>query len=144
MEHPSETWSYHAPIPEQGIRHFMVVNPQQDIAEVYGFEDEGEAHARLISAAPELLQQLKALTRWAEDHGEDCPLAQAAIAKAMGWAEIRIAYRSRHPLELVVESQQGERPATSVSGFPSQGQGGATKVIPPCRQESGKTTSFNP
>lgn len=42
------------------------------------------ANARLIAASPDLLLQLKLLVRWAEDQGEDCQLAKAAIAKAEG------------------------------------------------------------
>ena len=86
MQHPLEPWSYHAPIPEQSIRHFIVFNSQQDIAKVYDYDNDGETKARIISAAPELLHQLKLLTHWAESQGEACPLAQAAIAKAMGGA----------------------------------------------------------
>ena len=64
MEHTATPWSYHGPIPEQSIRHFMVVDPQQDIAEVYDYDGEGETNARLMSAAGDLLQQLKVLTQW--------------------------------------------------------------------------------
>lgn len=45
---------------------------------------DGEANARLIAAAPELLAQLKLLVRWAEDQGESCSFAQDTINKAEG------------------------------------------------------------
>ena len=55
-----------------------------------GLVDQGpkvvEANARLIAASPDLLLQLKLLVRWAEDQGEDCLFAKAAIAKAEGRA----------------------------------------------------------
>jgi hypothetical protein len=45
-----------------------------------------EANARLMAAAPDLLQQLKFLVRWVEDkHPEEAmAYARAAIAKAEG------------------------------------------------------------
>jgi hypothetical protein len=40
------------------------------------------ANARLISAAPELLEQLVLLVKKAEERGESCHEAKAAISKA--------------------------------------------------------------
>jgi len=46
-----------------------------------------EANARLIAAAPELLEALEAMAEWHEDSADDEPLiiaTRAAIAKARG------------------------------------------------------------
>lgn len=47
-----------------------------------GLSYHGEDNARLFSAASDLLLQLKLLVRWAEDQGEKCSYARAAIEKA--------------------------------------------------------------
>lgn len=42
------------------------------------------ANVRLMANAPALLEQLKLLVRWAEDQGQSCSFAKAAIAMAVG------------------------------------------------------------
>lgn len=61
---------------------------------IYSWSEEGAANARLIAAAPELLEALhacrKELSAWMRDHGSDIGTqeavtkARAAIAKATG------------------------------------------------------------
>ena len=62
-----------------------------DIAAVYVIaNDSGAANARLIAAAPELLEALEAVLRWIDDYCETTGFeaveaqADAAIAKATG------------------------------------------------------------
>ncbi len=61
MEHTPGPWNWHAPLPSQGIKHFMVHEKVGDIAEVYNWDHTkaSEANARLIAAAPDLLAALQ-------------------------------------------------------------------------------------
>lgn len=78
-----------------GYRYFPVRSSGQtwDIANVFADEDDPEmlANARLIAAAPELLQELKRLLSmwekaigWEKDYMDMGDAARAAIAKAEG------------------------------------------------------------
>lgn len=99
-----QQWWINAPFGDPTIGY----NFWDGLAEVYGSDDwpesgrkVAEANARLIAAAPELLQACEAMIEWddrEEDHAVDfaarmalCErafdLARAAIAKAKGGAE---------------------------------------------------------
>ena len=60
---------------------------EERIASVRRDVPEYEQNAILMHAAPDLLLQLKLLVRWAEDQGEKCSYALAAIRKAEGRAQ---------------------------------------------------------
>lgn len=63
MAHTPGPWAFHAPLPTQGIKHFIVHEKFGDIAEVYLWDatEASEANARLIAAAPDLLEACQKL-----------------------------------------------------------------------------------
>ena len=68
-------------------KHLMKPFIPTEIAIIRSEGPEGEANARLISAAPELLEALQAFVKYADDVNDDSPefdRARAAIAKATG------------------------------------------------------------
>lgn len=72
---------------EEPRRHIALVS---DWEKVSGDRLENEANARLIAAAPDLLEALKTLVRHAEKCGRSAGVydtARAAIAKATGGAD---------------------------------------------------------
>jgi hypothetical protein len=81
----------HTPGPwiEQEEVGFVEIHPAHNelftVAHVKGFDmHEARANARLIAAAPELLEALKAVALWMGKDIEDWPSVQQAIAKAEG------------------------------------------------------------
>ena len=67
-------------------KHLMKPFIPTEIAIIRSEGPEGEANARLISAAPELLEALQAFVKYADDVNDDSPefdRASAAIAKAV-------------------------------------------------------------
>lgn len=92
-KHTAAPWEYTASTPEDGFECFIICAgkgySQRQIANVNGTQDEkSEANARLIAAAPELLEALKVLVAnggiGSEDMFDD---AREAIAKAEGEGE---------------------------------------------------------
>jgi hypothetical protein len=70
------------------LDHHVVALPDGRISAYCGFvgagdDAETQANARLIAAAPDLLEALRAMLE-DDDHGEACSKARAAIAKATG------------------------------------------------------------
>ena len=90
--HTPGPWNFHAPIPSQGIKHYIVHEELADIAEVYAWDhtEATEANARLIAAAPELLEAVRQAINDLEhdgcgdNHLPGCsmPILQAVYAKA--------------------------------------------------------------
>ena len=69
MSYTKGPWHLHKKESTTGFRIDSAGNEWQWLAEVFqapGFEDEGEANARLISAAPEMYEIIKAM------HNPDC------------------------------------------------------------------------
>lgn len=62
----------------------MISENYWTVAEVNNRRDEREANARLISAAPDLLEALEAVVSVADRATTEFDLARAAIAKARG------------------------------------------------------------
>jgi len=68
------------------------VRPNRNVHAVTILGHEDEANARLIAAAPEMLEALTQLSKWCDDNLNGCPaelgriqdLAEAAIQKARG------------------------------------------------------------
>jgi len=85
LKHTPGPWS----IRQESV--WSVGTDHEMTALVYGCTDtEEEANARLIAAAPDLLEALKILAKQAESHGAEgvyWDKARAAIAKAEGRAE---------------------------------------------------------
>ena len=70
-------------------KHLMKPFIPTEIAIIRSEGPEGEANARLISAAPELLEALQAFVKYADDVNDDSPeldRARSAVAKATGGA----------------------------------------------------------
>ena len=67
-------YRYHPPIPGQGIRHYIIHNDEQDIAEVYDYESprtgEAEATARLLAASRALWEALRELVEVGDLRGD--------------------------------------------------------------------------
>lgn len=93
-KHTAAPWEFIASTPENGFECFFICAgegySQRQIATVDGPQDEkGEANARLIAAAPELLEALKGMMDWEVRnitfHSNPAhKQAEAAIAKATG------------------------------------------------------------
>ena len=84
LNHTPGPWS----IRQEGV--WSVGTDHEMTALVYGFTDEEEeANAHVIAAAPDLLEALKILAKLGESHGAEgvyWDKARAAIAKAEGRA----------------------------------------------------------
>ena len=67
---------------------YIADGPNFDVCEIIvghaRSQETAEANARLIAAAPDLLENLKQLCELLESIGHDCTPARAAIAKATG------------------------------------------------------------
>lgn len=84
-KHTSGPWSFWPSIPEEGVECFWIENGVKQITGIDGPQnDEQEANARLIAAAPELLEALIAVVSVADRKTDEFDLAHAAIAKAIG------------------------------------------------------------
>lgn len=90
-KHISGSWSCVPSIPEEGVECFWIENGAQRIAAVDGPQnEEREATARLIAAAPELLDVLMLVEERFGAHCADplpldlCELIVAALSKARG------------------------------------------------------------
>lgn len=97
-KHTPGPWHVHTMKSKAGFRIDSAGDEWQWLAEVFQAPDkesEGEANARLIAAAPEMLEALKDITQWAQGYhdayscsnaGSKCIicLAEKAIAKAEG------------------------------------------------------------
>lgn len=90
-KHTAAPWEFTASTPEDGFECFFIHAgegySQRQIAAVDGPQDEkGEANARLIAAAPELLDALLGCRRSLElaNFTQELALVNAAIAKATG------------------------------------------------------------
>jgi len=71
-EHATSTLAQHTPGPwnvTAGLNHFYVRTPERYLAKTSGDDTEAQANARLIAAAPELLDMLRACSRVFNDPG---------------------------------------------------------------------------
>jgi hypothetical protein len=88
-KHTPGPWVFFDDHPEKVVYHIREKNHLYDIATIYRYESnpiDTLADARLIAAAPELLEALEALLVQVEQYGHkpECDAARAAIAKAKG------------------------------------------------------------
>ena len=84
--HTPGSWVAEPTEPHSGFNCWTIVAPTGDVAWAKGYqhEDEKIANAKLIAAAPELLEALKAVVSVADRKTVEFEMAHAAIAKATG------------------------------------------------------------
>jgi hypothetical protein len=84
-EHTPGPWTVEGPVALRGGDYWSVILPGlEEPIDLYA-ADNGEANARLIAAAPDLLEALQEIIKWNEvQHWFNFNAARAAIAKATG------------------------------------------------------------
>lgn len=94
-KHTPGPWSCVPSIPEEGVECFWIENGAQRITAVDGPQnEEREATARLIAAAPELMEAVEAMIEWDDrenDHAVDFYARMDLCAKAFDKARAALS-----------------------------------------------------